>query len=94
MKQLLYKTPRTFSIRKVSVDQAIKMLRRNGIQASEEQTEMILDFLYLIAKTYNNVENQTSNKRTIFRGNLNTPMALPTTFKALFIKSKNNGMLD
>jgi len=46
--------PRAFSNRRVSIDQAIKILRRNGIQANEEHARIILDFLYLIAKTMSN----------------------------------------
>ena len=54
MNQPTNKYPSTFSVRKVSVDQAIKVLRRNGIRANKEEAEIILDFLYLIAKTYKN----------------------------------------
>ena len=52
MSQLIYNKPSIFSIRKVSVDQAIRLLRRNGIQSNREKAEVILDFLYLVAKTY------------------------------------------
>lgn len=53
MNQSLYKKPRVFSVRKVSADQAVRLLTRNGIRVDKEKTEMILDFLYLVAKTYN-----------------------------------------
>ncbi len=46
--------PRAFSNRRVSIDQAIKILRRNGIQVNEDQARIILDFLYLIAKAMSN----------------------------------------
>jgi hypothetical protein len=36
--------PRAFSNRRVSIDQAIKILRRNGIEANEDQARLILDF--------------------------------------------------
>lgn len=51
MKPILYKTPKAFSNRRVSTGQAISILSRNGIQIDEEQAKIILDFLYLIAKT-------------------------------------------
>lgn len=52
MSQFIYKTPSAFSARKVSVDQAVRLLNRNGIRVDREKAETILDFLYLIAKTY------------------------------------------
>ncbi len=53
MNQFLYKKSKAFSARKVSVDQAVRLLGRNGIRVNKERAEIILDFLYLIAKTYN-----------------------------------------
>lgn len=53
MNQFLYKKPRAFSARKVSADQAVRLLARNGIRVNKEKAEVILDFLYLVAKTYN-----------------------------------------
>ena len=47
-----HKKTSAFSTRKVSVNQAIKLLGRNGILVNKEKAEIILDFLYLIAKTY------------------------------------------
>ncbi len=55
MHQLFYKYSKSFSTKKVSVKQAIKVLERNGILVNEEKAEIILDFLYLIAKTYSDV---------------------------------------
>ena len=49
--------PKAFSNRRISIDQAIKVLRRNGIQANEDQARIILDFLYLMAKTISKPEN-------------------------------------
>ena len=56
MEQINNKMPTAFSSRKVSTDQAIKVLKRNGIQVNEDQAIVILDFLYLLAKTYCTVE--------------------------------------
>lgn len=52
MNQFLSQNGVSFSARKVSVDQAIRLLKRNGIRVDKEKAETILDFLYLIAKTY------------------------------------------
>ncbi len=57
MEQIKNRIPAVFSSRKVSVDQAIKLLRRNGIHVNEDQAVIILDFLYLLAKTYSNIKN-------------------------------------
>ena len=57
MNQFIYKTPSVFSVKKVSVEQAIKLLNRNGIRVNREKAEIILDFLYLIAKTYKTQQN-------------------------------------
>ncbi len=56
MKAILNAKPKAFSSRRVSVDQAIRILRRNGIQANEDQARIILDFLYLIAKAISKPE--------------------------------------
>lgn len=60
MQYLSHKTPKAFSNRKVSVAQAIKMLKRNDITTKEDEAETILDFLYFIAKTYSNDQNLNS----------------------------------
>lgn len=57
MLQSYYKTGKAFSTRKVSAELAIRILRRNGINVNKEKADIILDFLYLMAKTYRNVEN-------------------------------------
>jgi len=36
--------------RKITPEQAIKILRKNGIEATEKDAEIILDFLYFLAK--------------------------------------------
>ena len=58
MEQIKNKIPMLFSSRKVSTNQAIKVLKRNGIHVNEDQAIVILDFLYLLAKTYSSVESQ------------------------------------
>lgn len=52
MNQSQSKNPRAFSIKKISVSQAHTVLKQNGIQIDEDQAKAILDFLYIIAKTY------------------------------------------
>lgn len=42
---------RVFSDRKISIAQAMKILKKNGINTNEKQTKEILDFLFLLAKT-------------------------------------------
>jgi hypothetical protein len=51
MKALSYNMPKTFLNGRISVDQATRILRKNGIVVNEEQAKVILDFLYLIART-------------------------------------------
>jgi site-specific DNA recombinase len=50
--QLAIQNSKAFSSKKVTVDQAHKILNRNHIQVDKIQAKEILDFLYLIAKTY------------------------------------------
>ncbi|TJZ53681.1 PTS sugar transporter subunit IIBC [Sphingobacterium olei] len=49
---------RVFSDRKVSIVQAIKILKKNGIETNEKQVKEILDFLYLLAKMHSNKNAQ------------------------------------
>jgi hypothetical protein len=51
MQKILTHKPKAFSNRGVTIDQAIRILRRNGIQVNEDHARIILDFLYLIATT-------------------------------------------
>lgn len=46
----------SFIDKKVSDKRAIAMLAKNGIQVNEEEADVILDFLYLVAKNYNKPE--------------------------------------
>lgn len=64
MSQFHHRNPKAFSGRIVSLDQAIKVLRRNGIQVNKEEAEMILDFLYLVAKTFKNQKGHATYKGT------------------------------
>jgi hypothetical protein len=50
MKTISNNKPKAFSNRRITIDRAIEILRRNGIQTNEDQATIILDFLYLIAK--------------------------------------------
>jgi hypothetical protein len=60
MNQFLHEHSKDFSTRKVSVDQAVKLLRRKGIRVNKESAEIILDFLYCIAKTYKTQQGHVS----------------------------------
>ena len=55
MEQHKKRLPEVFSSRKVLPNQAVNLLRRNGIQLNEEQAAIILDFLYLLARTYGKI---------------------------------------
>jgi hypothetical protein len=46
----IYKT--NFTDRRVSVNRAITILAKNGVQVDENEATVILNFLYHIAKTY------------------------------------------
>lgn len=63
MLQSYYKNGKAFSTRKVSAEQAIRVLRRNGINVNKEKAEVVLNFLYLIAKTYKCAENNDECRR-------------------------------
>lgn len=54
--------PKVFSSKKVSLNSIMNTLESNGISIDEDQAKMILEFLYLIAKTYSIIE---SNKNRI-----------------------------
>lgn len=64
MEASLYKKPKEFSSRKISITQAIKILKRSGVEVTEDQASIILDFLYLLAKTFKNAENTEDNAPT------------------------------
>jgi hypothetical protein len=52
MQQFSNTEPKAFYNRNISINTAIKILRQNDIRINEDQAKDILDFLYLIAKTY------------------------------------------
>ena len=56
--QISNRGPRFFSDRKVSVNQAMKILKKNGIETSVAQVKEILDFLYIFTKVYSNRDVQ------------------------------------
>jgi len=62
MNQLLYENSKNFSTRKVSVDQAVRVLGRNGILVTKENAAIILDFLYSIAKTFSTHKGHDSRQ--------------------------------
>lgn len=51
--------PRVFSDRSISVNQAMRILKKNGIETSVVQAKEILDFLYIFTKVYSNPDVQT-----------------------------------
>lgn len=57
MQPSLFRRSNDFSHKKVSTSQAVKVLKRNGIETSEDQAGIILDFLYLLAKTFKHTDN-------------------------------------
>jgi hypothetical protein len=56
--QISNSKPRVFSDKKVSVNQAMKILKKNGIETSVAQVNEILDFLYTFTKVYSNRDVQ------------------------------------
>lgn len=52
MSQLSNRNTKAFSVKKVSLNRTMYILKKNGIQSDDDQAKVILDFLYLIAKTY------------------------------------------
>lgn len=62
MQLISNKRPKPFSNKRISVEQAIKILKRNGIQTNEDQAEIILNFLYLIAESTPISKNQMVDK--------------------------------
>lgn len=55
-----------FIDRNVSVEQAIIILAKNGVQVNEKEAKHILELLYLVAKNYNkSKERKSSNLKEI-----------------------------
>lgn len=57
MQKNINEIKRAFSGRKVSLNQAVKSLRRNGIHVDEDQAIIILDFLYLLASSFKKIDD-------------------------------------
>jgi hypothetical protein len=49
-----------FVDKKISVKPAVALLAKNGIQVDDNEAALILNFLYLIAKTYNQYDSNLS----------------------------------
>ena len=47
----LFSNPQNFKDKRVSVKKAISILEKNNISVDEEEAKIILDFLYLMAKS-------------------------------------------
>lgn len=62
MNKAINRNPKVFSSKKISLNRIINTLESNGISTDEDQAKMILDFLYLVAKTYSIIE---SNKNRV-----------------------------
>lgn len=73
MQRISYIKPGIFSDRKVSVDQAMNILRNNGIETNEEQAKAILDFLYLLAKMHRDRNSQDTLPHSISLKGFRTP---------------------
>ena len=52
MQPLLFRNPGFFLERKISISQAIKILKRNGIETNEAQAKELLEFLFVLARIY------------------------------------------
>ncbi|MDI5896013.1 recombinase family protein [Flavobacterium algoritolerans] len=56
--QISNSKPRVFSDRKVSINQVMKILKKNGIETTVAQAKEILDFLYTFTKLYSKQDVQ------------------------------------
>ena len=56
--QISNNKPRVFTDRKVSINQVIQILKKNGVQASIAQAKEILDFIYTFPKLYSKQDAQ------------------------------------
>lgn len=61
MKQISSYQLKPFSNRKVTIEQTVRLLYRNGLKIDEEDAKTILDFLYLLAKTAAKPETGAEN---------------------------------
>lgn len=61
-----------FTDKKVSVNRAITILAKNGIEVNDDEATVIVDFLYLMAKNYKKdgeEKHQNPKKKSNFRKN-------------------------
>jgi hypothetical protein len=52
-----------FTYKKISIEQAIALLAKNGIKVDDEEIAVILDLLYLISKNYKKTEKNSITLR-------------------------------
>ena len=55
--KIIHRIPKSFSGRMVSINKAIKILKDNGIQISEDEAVIILDFLYMLANSFKKINS-------------------------------------
>ena len=53
----IHRIPKSFSARRVSINQATRILRDNGIRVDEDEAVIILDFLYLLANSFKKADS-------------------------------------
>lgn len=51
-----------FINKNISIEEAITLLARNGIQVNDGETTIILDFLYLMSKNYKKTKEKKTSK--------------------------------
>jgi hypothetical protein len=61
MNDIIYRTP-NFTDKKITAKLATAILAKSNIQVDDNETAIILDFLYLIARTYN--KHNSNQKRS------------------------------
>lgn len=57
MGKSVHRIPKSFSGRRVSINQAIRILRDNGICIDEDEAVIILDFLYMLANSFKKADS-------------------------------------
>jgi site-specific DNA recombinase len=67
---------RIFLDRKISFNQTIKILKKNGIETSEEYAKEILDFLYLLAKMLPDQSSKTTSVDNTPKGDIEHPIII------------------
>ncbi|TDQ08864.1 PTS sugar transporter subunit IIBC [Pedobacter metabolipauper] len=59
-----------FIERKISVKRAISILAKNGVAVDDREADVILEFLYLVAKNYNKIEDVQNAQNPKKKSNL------------------------